>query len=76
MSVINSVDTTLNAALTFSIKYIYNVIKFLLFIPMFDHIAFSNSYQTLDLPFPVQLTVSPALDLIHPLRFQAINFLN
>ncbi|RZG68181.1 1-aminocyclopropane-1-carboxylate deaminase/D-cysteine desulfhydrase [Acinetobacter junii] len=32
---------------------------------MFDHIAFPTPYQTLDLPFPVQLTVK-RLDLIHP----------
>ena len=32
---------------------------------MFDHIAFPTPYQTLELPFPVQLTVK-RLDLIHP----------
>ncbi|ENW02443.1 1-aminocyclopropane-1-carboxylate deaminase/D-cysteine desulfhydrase [Acinetobacter beijerinckii] len=32
---------------------------------MFDHIAFPTPYQTLDLPFPVQLIVK-RLDLIHP----------
>ncbi|MBQ1494224.1 MAG: pyridoxal-phosphate dependent enzyme, partial [Acinetobacter sp.] len=32
---------------------------------MFDHIAFPTPYQTLDLPFPVQLMVK-RLDLIHP----------
>ncbi|MDH1375247.1 pyridoxal-phosphate dependent enzyme [Acinetobacter junii] len=32
---------------------------------MFDHIAFPTPYQTLDLPFPVQLTMK-RLDLIHP----------
>lgn len=32
---------------------------------MFDQIAFPTPYQTLDLPFPVQLTVK-RLDLIHP----------
>ena len=32
---------------------------------MFDHIAFPIPYQTLDLPFPVQVTVK-RLDLIHP----------
>lgn len=32
---------------------------------MFDHIAFPTPYQTLDLPFPVQLTVK-RLDIIHP----------
>lgn len=32
---------------------------------MFDHIAFPTPYQTLDLPFTVQLTVK-RLDLIHP----------
>ena len=32
---------------------------------MFDHIAFPTPYQTLDIPYPVQLTVK-RLDLIHP----------
>ncbi|ENW08918.1 1-aminocyclopropane-1-carboxylate deaminase/D-cysteine desulfhydrase [Acinetobacter beijerinckii] len=32
---------------------------------MFDHIAFPTPYQTLEIPFPVQLTVK-RLDLIHP----------
>ena len=32
---------------------------------MFDHIAFPTPYQTLDLPYPVQLTIK-RLDLIHP----------
>ncbi|MBC9229997.1 pyridoxal-phosphate dependent enzyme [bacterium SPL81] len=32
---------------------------------MFDHIAFPTPYQTLDIPFPMQLTVK-RLDLIHP----------
>jgi len=32
---------------------------------MFDHIAFPTPYQTLDTPYPVQITVK-RLDLIHP----------
>ncbi|MDR7017103.1 pyridoxal-phosphate dependent enzyme [Acinetobacter sp. 3657] len=32
---------------------------------MFDHIAFPTPYQTLALPYPVQLTIK-RLDLIHP----------
>lgn len=32
---------------------------------MFDHLAFPTPYQTLDTPYPVQITVK-RLDLIHP----------